>query len=201
MAYSLRRLSYPKNFIMDMFNHSTKKVMEVSMGIVTFPKSTESVVLYRQVGLRFIFSCLSEEERKIVELKYKDRQTAAYIARYLNTTPRDIDKRVQKIRSKLTHPSRFKYILYDITQSTSDMELSFNKEEFNKIYIDDFVDLLDLSDRSSNALFRNELYRITDIINVKNDNDKKLHWYGKLRNVGMCTAKEIDDKLRELNFI
>ena len=201
MKYNLRRLRYPKNFIMDMYNHSTKKVLEVSMGIITYPKNTDEVILYRNEGLKFILSCLTEDEREIIRLKYKDRQTTSYIARYFKTNVHDIGKRVQKIRSKLIHPSRFAYILHDLSENTNEGYLSFDKNKFNEIQKDDFIDLLDLSERITNALFRNGIYRISDIINVKNDNGRKIRWYSRLRNIGVCAAREIDGKLKELNFI
>ena len=152
-------------------------------------------------GLDFILSCLSEDEIRLIQYKYIDRKTVTWISRQFKTSVHEIERRLQRIRSKLTNPKRFVYILHDITEDNSKIKLSFDEESFNKIYKDDFIDLLDLPERTSNAIYRNNMYRISDILDEMERNHRRIVWYDRLRNVGRCSAKEIVNKLCELNFL
>ena len=66
MRYRLRNLKYPVNFIVDILNHDTKKMEDISRGLLPYPKDPKDIVVYRQYGLDFILSCLKKEENELI---------------------------------------------------------------------------------------------------------------------------------------
>lgn len=201
MRYNLRKLSYPKNFIIDLFNHEPAKLSDKVSKSILFPNNSDEVIIYRDKGLKFILSCLTDDELEIIKLKYEEKRSITNIAHKLKVSNSDIEKRIQKIRDKLMLPRRYMYILYDIVEDVSSYELSFDKDLFNKLDIDDFTSLLGLSERTLNALYRNGLYRIENVITAINYSKRGVYWYEYLPHIGRNSAKMITERLKYHGFI
>ena len=195
MKYSLRNLKYPLNFIVDVLNHDTKKMMDISRGLIPYPKDPSDIVIYRQYGLEFVLSCLTKEQNELIYLRYVENRSVTWISHNYGTRSYIVESSLQKIRSKLTHPKRFQYLLYDISKDNV-IHVSFDEEEFNKICMDDFIDVLDITDRTRNALCRNGIYTIDDILKIMNSKVKKKNWYDRLLKIGKASSDEI---IRELD--
>ncbi len=142
------------------------------------------------------FDAISEtiDENEVYILKNlfninKNSKSIDELSKELNLTVDEIDEIKAKAIRKLKHPSRSKYA-YSILLKTSDDHVVTN--DISRIYISD----IDISVRTYNILFRNNIFTIKDLSEV----DDKYLLENKIGNKGLEEVKEIVKKYKANNL-
>lgn len=187
---------YPKNLLLAATNRS-KHTLPVSF--------TKDV----QAGIRYALSTLEDVEQELLWMRYAEKKTLEEIGRHFAVSPEDVRKLELIIFKKLRLPSRWNYIQYGIAghlkkkgtdKYYKGYAIGYNAgyqngvEDARNTLVKDFplevlteqpIEVLNLSPRPFNCLYRNGCVRIRDALEL---NEGEIV---RIRSLGPKSADEI----------
>lgn len=159
-------------------------------------------------SISFVLDTLTERERRVLEMRFKERLTLSETASVMGLTSRERPRQIEmKALRKMRHPSRSKVLRYGLANyrvKTEQIAASAGVREVIEggKSLDDFsekldemsVDELGLTTRAYNCLVRSGRTTVSHILQTT-----RTELYN-IRNLGAISAQQIEDILAKLGL-